>query len=283
MRIGQLVRKFIPEIINYCEKVDSSEIQRLENDDYCKKTFNINYPFWTSEKVGTERYWKPIYEVDNIPMKVCNDWYSWNKESFRKYLITKKISVAEILDKIDTDEERAYDSELDQKVRSKGRYRGNAIGNAQNLLVRNILSNLGDENFSESNWKETKEFFDNRCAYCGSEEKLVIEHAVPINKSMLGEHRLGNIIPSCNECNKKKGPKSYDQFLEDKVRLKKIEDYMKSKNYEPLSSDPKSEIISELLEKAYLDTAEVSKRYIEIIEMIKNNEKMIIRIDSDIQ
>ena len=273
MKIGQLVRRFIPEIIKYCEKVDLLEIQRLQDKDYCKKTFNMNHPFWTSENVGTENYWKFIYKVNNIDMKVCNDWYSWNRESFRKYLINKKISTAETLDKTDMDDEKAHDNKLDQKVRSKGRYRGNAIGNAQNLLVRNILSNLGDEVFSESDWNKTKDFFDNCCAYCGSSEKLVIEHAVPINKSMLGEHRLGNIVPSCNDCNKKKGSQSYDQFLKDEIKLKKIEDYMKSKNYESLNSHPKSEIIAELLEKAYLDTAEVSKRYIQIIELIQNNEK----------
>ena len=274
MKIGPLVKKFIPEIIKYCEKVDLSEIQRLQDEDYCKKTFNINYPFWTSEKVGTERYWKPIYKVNNIHMKGCNDWYLRNKESFRKYLIDKNISTTKMLDRIDMDDEKTYDNKLDQKVRSKGRYKGNAIGNAQNLLVRNILSNLGDETFDEKDWNNTKDFFDNCCAYCGSKEKLIMEHAVPINKTMLGEHKLGNIIPSCNSCNKKKASKNYDDFLGDKTaKIQKIEEYMNLKNYKPLNIDSKSEIILELLEKAYLETAEVSKRYIQIIEMIQNNEK----------
>ena len=130
------------------------------------------------------------------------------------------------------------------------------------------MSNLGEESFTSNDWEETKSFFDNRCAYCGSDDALVIEHAIPINKTKLGEHRLGNIEPSCNSCNKKKASLSYNQFLNDENKIKKIEDYMKSKGYTPLMHNPKAEIIAELLEKAYLDTADVSKRYIQIIELV---------------
>lgn len=275
MKIGQLVRHFIPKIIEYCENSDPEEINRLQDAIYSKQTFNINYSFWLSsdDLISNRRYWSDFHKLNKKSIRVCNDWYPRNIEIFKKYLIEKKITTVEALEEIDINAEKANDNKLDKQVRSKGRYRGNAIGNAQNLLIRNILSNLGDEVFSESDWKETKEFFDNCCAYCGSSDKLVIEHAIPINKSMLGEHRLGNIVPSCNDCNKKKGSQSHDQFLKDEIKLKKIEDYMKSKNYESLNRHPKSEIIAELLEKAYLDTAEVSKRYIQIIELIQNNEK----------
>ena len=36
------------------------------------------------------------------------------------------------------------------------RYKGNPIGNASNALVRNILSNLGNERFNSADWTETK-------------------------------------------------------------------------------------------------------------------------------
>ncbi len=277
MKIGLLVRHFIPSIVEYCEKKDPSELDRLQDENYSNDTFNINinYSFFkiANNEINNRRYYSQKYKMGNQDFRVCNDWYSKNMEAFKSYLINKKITTLEELEKLDLDSEKINNDKLDKKVRSNSRYKGNAIGNAQNLLVRNILSNLGNEVFSEKDWSETKAFFDNCCAYCGASVKLVIEHAIPINKSMLGEHRLGNIIPSCNECNKKKGSQSYDQFLEDKTRLKKIEDYMKSKNYQPLNSYPQSEIIAELLEKAYLDTAEVSKRYIQIIELIQNNEK----------
>ena len=38
------------------------------------------------------------------------------------------------------------------------RYKGNPIGNASNALVRNILSNLGNERFNSADWTETKKY-----------------------------------------------------------------------------------------------------------------------------
>jgi 5-methylcytosine-specific restriction endonuclease McrA len=41
--------------------------------------------------------------------------------------------------------------------------------------------------------------FDHRCAYCGADGDLHIEHVVPISKG--GPHSIGNIIPACKDCN----------------------------------------------------------------------------------
>lgn len=273
MKIGQLVREFIPEIIAYCEEVDQDEISRLQNLEYCRNIFGLSsYPFWLKKDNITDRkrFWTDAYVLNEDEFRVSSQWTIKHIKQFKKYLIDKNITTEDKLNKIDFDTEKDNDRKLDKKVSSNSRYKGNAIGNAQNLLVRNILSNLGDETFNENNWIETKNFFNNCCAYCGSKEELIMEHAVPINKTMLGEHRLGNIVPSCDACNKKKASQNYDIFLgEQSDRIKKIEKYMELKQYSPLHNDKKSEIVAELLEKAYLDTADISKRYIQIIEMIR--------------
>ena len=41
--------------------------------------------------------------------------------------------------------------------------------------------------------------FDHRCAYCGAEGDMQIEHVVPIAKG--GTHAMGNIVPACQRCN----------------------------------------------------------------------------------
>jgi len=274
LKIGELVKYFIPLVIEYCENKDNTEIDRLTNEKYSKKVFNIRYPFFLHikdiPKDNHIRYWAKSYIIKGESYRFCNDWYSKHMGAFINYLIDRNIATKDELDKLEFDTEKANNGKLNKRLRSNSRYRGNAIGNAQNLVVRNILSNLGDESFSENDWKNTKEFFNNECAYCGSKEQLVMEHAIPINKTMLGEHRLGNIVPSCNKCNREKASQSYEAFLKDATRLEKIEAYMKSKKYEPLGNHLKSEIIAELLKKAYLDTAEVAKRYIEIIELMQN-------------
>ena len=41
--------------------------------------------------------------------------------------------------------------------------------------------------------------FGHRCAYCGQEADLQIEHVQPISEG--GEHDIGNIVPACWPCN----------------------------------------------------------------------------------
>ncbi len=58
-------------------------------------------------------------------------------------------------------------------------------------------------------WKQRLEEFDYRCGYCLEkfpEDDLWMEHIVGINDG--GEHRLHNVIPSCQLCNQTKGDKT---------------------------------------------------------------------------
>lgn len=67
--------------------------------------------------------------------------------------------------------------------------------------------------------------FDNRCAYCGSAEKLSLDHFIAI--SVGGAHCLGNLVPACLSCNSSKqefdplGWYSKQDFF-DRQRWKKI-------------------------------------------------------------
>jgi 5-methylcytosine-specific restriction endonuclease McrA len=154
--------------------------------------------------------------------------------------------------------------------RSNSRYRGNPIGNAQNLFIRNILSSLGRETFNEADWNSTKEYFSHRCAYCGVEAELLIEHAIPINKENLGEHRLGNLVPSCKLCNSNKGGRDFRAFLaENTAAISRIEAYMDSRNYVPLEDNEQMKMI---LNMAHKEVAALADRYISIInELFSQN------------
>ena len=54
----------------------------------------------------------------------------------------------------------------------------------------------------------------NRCAYCGSREKLTIDHIIP--KSAGGRDTWLNLITACQSCNSKKGNRTPEQA---KMRL----------------------------------------------------------------
>lgn len=44
--------------------------------------------------------------------------------------------------------------------------------------------------------------FNNQCAFCGSGDRLIIEHFIPRSKG--GPHAIGNILPACHDCNMSK-------------------------------------------------------------------------------
>lgn len=55
-------------------------------------------------------------------------------------------------------------------------------------------------------WEDIKSVYKNRCAYCGVRTmKLQKDHVIPISK--YGSDTMGNIVPACGTCNKKKHAK----------------------------------------------------------------------------
>ncbi len=270
MKIGRLVKAHIKKIFQFCETEDHSELSRLMDKGYSKSTFDINFPFCTEVTLipydESKRYWTDRFLVQGKTVRVTSQWFDKSKKYFIAYLLEKNIASKESLESAENIEPISSS----RPRRTNSRYRGNAIGNAQNLMIRNILSNLGDESFTDKDWEETKQYFDNQCAYCGNEGDLIIEHAIPINKKSLGEHRLGNLVPSCKECNSRKADKDYIEFLgENNERINKIQQYMDSRNYAPLDNN---EQVAMILELAYKEVAGVSERYIAILnELFPNN------------
>ena len=260
IKIGRLVQANIKQIFHYCETVNHNEFEKLCDLNYSKTTFGISYKFCSEvvdiPKKDLVRYWTDCYIVRGKTVRVCSQWFEKNKSSFLDYLIKRNIETVLTANVVPA-----------RKIIGKNsRYRSNAIGNAQNLFVRNILSNLGFEAFNENDWIETKNYFQNRCAYCGKEAALILEHAIPINQEKLGEHRLGNLVPSCDSCNKKKGSKDFREFLSmDDIRIGTIEQYMNSRNYVPLGDNQQ---IKNIIDMAYKEVSSLADRYKTIINQL---------------
>lgn len=95
LKVGQLVKNYIPDIFNYCRSKDSNEFVRIMNKDYSKRVFNINFSFCkrVSEISDEEevRYWKNEFPVDKTTLRVCSQWYKESKPLFLAYLHSKNI------------------------------------------------------------------------------------------------------------------------------------------------------------------------------------------------
>ena len=54
-------------------------------------------------------------------------------------------------------------------------------------------------------WAAIKARFNHKCAYCGKETRLEMDHVTPLSKG--GAHTAANVVPACRTCNAKKGAK----------------------------------------------------------------------------
>ncbi|MBP6497939.1 MAG: HNH endonuclease [Campylobacteraceae bacterium] len=283
MKIGELVKAHIPEIIRYCETTDSEELLRLEDPIYAKRELGINFPFFKKREhileEESKRFWSPVHTILGQHYRISSQWFIGSTQPFIEYL--QRLGIPLNMDfenqpfalsetsETGIKKRRSSASKSYISTRMTSRYKGNAIGNAQNFTIRNILSNLGDESFTQEDWQETKVFFNHSCAYCGTSGELLMEHAIPINRDALGEHHIGNLIPSCKACNEQKAAKHYDVFLEhDTERKEMIDLFMQEKGYRPLKHSRKAELVSFLLQKAHDEVGLIAAKYIDIINVI---------------
>ena len=80
------------------------------------------------------------------------------------------------------------------------------------------------------------ERFGGSCAYCGEPPppKLVEEHLVPINRTAVGLHAWGNVVPACKGCNDIKRDLSWSSHPRlDDTRRQRISGYIAEYDYDP--------------------------------------------------
>jgi hypothetical protein len=86
--------------------------------------------------------------------------------------------------------------------------------------------------------------FENKCCYCDTSidfESISQDHLIPMNKTSLGLHCWGNVVPCCKDCNNEKQQKPWIEFLKIKtkndeifnIRKGRIEDFVNNKKYDP--------------------------------------------------
>lgn len=90
--------------------------------------------------------------------------------------------------------------------------------------------------------EELLNFFNHQCCYCGepiNKNSLSQDHLIPMNKTSLGLHAWGNVVPCCTSCNNEKQQKPWQEYANFKAkelaqgRIKRINEFVSSKNYDP--------------------------------------------------
>ena len=121
-----------------------------------------------------------------------------------------------------------------------------------NTAIRIFLHEMGvayDEENGREPWKKAKhlggvkDFFGNKCCYCGVDftptVAAVEDHLIPTNKTDLGLHAWGNIVPACRECNAKKQGSDWRDFIIQRAgpdgpeRHARMREFLKEYGYKP--------------------------------------------------
>jgi hypothetical protein len=122
-----------------------------------------------------------------------------------------------------------------------------------NTAVRMLLQDIGaayDEMRGLKPYGGTKDFeivrqfFGNQCCYCGFEfvdgKGANQDHLIPINKSDLGLHAWGNVVPACQKCNSSKQGKDWRDFIvkrsspeQAKGRYERVQSFIREYEYAP--------------------------------------------------
>lgn len=78
--------------------------------------------------------------------------------------------------------------------------------------------------------KHIKDQWDNKCAYCGSDRELTIDHVVPRSKGGLDTSK--NVVACCKSCNGDKGHTPWEEWYSsmeffNEERYDKIKEWIK--------------------------------------------------------
>lgn len=104
-----------------------------------------------------------------------------------------------------TDEERV---EHNRKRRER---------HAKQPEVRNITERIRDHqkraygSLTKEVWLAVCKKYANTCIYCGSKERITIEHLTPVSRG--GTNEVSNLAPACLSCNSSKRNKTYKEYL----------------------------------------------------------------------
>ena len=176
------------------------------------------YPSWTSEYFPFKNKSKGLLRSNckKCEAKYQAEYRMKNNERFKEYESNYRLENHESI----TIKRRLYsETNHNNVLNSWNKYRKNNKESIRSYQIRNMdklrmyshnrrarVLKL-PHNLTDNQWKDIKDCFDNKCAYCGNETELAQDHFVALSKG--GEYTKNNIIPACKSCNSSKGASSY--------------------------------------------------------------------------
>lgn len=193
---------------------------RERHPGYAERARELRRKWYTANKSeirakGNARE-RDRYALDPEPTRARNRaWYQRNKDQRHEYYLRRK--AAEPADSRRHRERertrRRYMSDpaawlaRQKEWRQRNPEKAHAYVRASKSKRRRAA---GDQSFTSAQWLALLAFHGGRCAYCGSDELIEIDHRVPLARG--GSNLIENILPACRRCNRRKHLMTEDEF-----------------------------------------------------------------------
>jgi len=111
-------------------------------------------------------------------------------------------------------------------------------------------------------FKTVREFFGERCCYCDADlaiGRTAQDHLIPMNKTSLGLHAWGNVVPACQDCNAKKQGREWHAYLVERAeksaaeRYKRVTEFVRHYEYAPDPND-----LRDTAEELYTEVGDIA-------------------------
>lgn len=153
MKIGKLVKSYIPKIFQYCQQHDLSELERLKDKSYSNNTFGIGFPFCSTQEIASlnsKRYWKDTYKINGEVLRVSSQWTFKHTPRFLSYLQNLDLITESEFDNLGELVKASYGSQenyrdegpvkmgIEGKVSAQEKYFNISLINEANLYERTV-------------------------------------------------------------------------------------------------------------------------------------------------
>ncbi len=151
----------------------------------CAKKYANQWRKANPEKV--KKYWKNANK-ERWPRQKQDKEYMLKKKQYRKDTSAIRVARAKAWNEANRDKfyKYVYNSSTGKKVKNNG-------GSSYKILN-----------------KEIDRLYSMPCSFCGTTEKITIDHIIPISRS--GNHSVGNLQPLCKSCNSSKKTKLNSEY-----------------------------------------------------------------------
>lgn len=150
--------------------------------------------FYRRSKVYLHSYCKECYNIRSKAYRALPKAIAVRVKYQAKYRALPEVKAARA----------RYNARWEASIRGKASH-AVSLGKRRALVVT-------QKQITVDEWLAILKEYSYRCAYCGTDIDIGIEHIIPLSKG--GEHIASNIVPACQSCNSSKRNKTGDDLPE---------------------------------------------------------------------